>query len=77
MSANSLSELPRGLQTFAGVQFDVSGLVQVGGTYPTGEAYPRKGGRKFITFWSLCLSTRLEAMQNLARDWYEARHRSG
>ena len=27
---SDLSELPRGLQTFAGVQFDVRGLIQIG-----------------------------------------------
>ena len=37
---SDLSELPRGIQTFAGVEFDVRGLIQVGGVSRTGENYP-------------------------------------
>jgi len=42
---NTLASLPRGMQTFAGVDFDIRGIVQVGGTqnelakgYPTAVA---------------------------------------
>jgi WD40 repeat protein len=37
---NDLSELPHGLQTFAGVMFDVRGLIQLGARAATGLAYP-------------------------------------
>jgi len=37
---SDLSELPRGIQILAGVQFDVRGLIQVGDESRTGEKYP-------------------------------------
>jgi hypothetical protein len=37
---NDLSELPRGLQIFGGVRFDVRGLIQIGTTGPNGLPYP-------------------------------------
>ena len=37
---NDLSELPCGLQTFGGVQFDVRGLIQVGAIARNGESFP-------------------------------------
>jgi WD40 repeat protein/serine/threonine protein kinase len=39
---NDLSELPSGLQIFAGVQFDVRGLIQVGYVNKFFEKYPEK-----------------------------------
>jgi len=39
---NSLSLLPRGLQTFAGVQFDVRGLIQLGCTKAITQTFPSK-----------------------------------
>jgi tetratricopeptide (TPR) repeat protein len=39
---NNLARLPRGLQTFASVAFDVRGLVQVGGESTTRTKYPKK-----------------------------------
>jgi tetratricopeptide (TPR) repeat protein len=36
----SLDSLPRGLQTLAGVEFDVRGLIQVGAASTSGEKYP-------------------------------------
>ena len=37
---NDLRDVPRGIQTLAGVQFDVRGLIQVGADFPTGPRYP-------------------------------------
>jgi eukaryotic-like serine/threonine-protein kinase len=37
---NDLRDVPRGIQTLAGVQFDVRGLIQVGADSPTGARYP-------------------------------------
>src|SRR5260370_20855299 len=42
--SSDLSELPQGIQTFAGVQFDVRGLIQVGARSLTGESYPAQVG---------------------------------
>ena len=39
---SDLSELRRGIQTLAGIQFDVRGLIQVGAESRTGETYPTK-----------------------------------
>ena len=37
---NDLSELPRGVQQFGGIDFDVRGLIQIGTTAANGLAYP-------------------------------------
>jgi hypothetical protein len=37
-----LSALRHGVQTLAGVEFDVRGLIQVGAETPTGEKYPKQ-----------------------------------
>jgi hypothetical protein len=37
---NNLSELPRGLQSFAGVPFDVRGLIQLGSERPQSQRFP-------------------------------------
>ncbi len=39
---NNLASLPRGLQNFAGVTFDIRGLIQVGRESQTGEKYPKQ-----------------------------------
>jgi serine/threonine protein kinase/tetratricopeptide (TPR) repeat protein len=38
--SSDLSELPRGIQTFAGVQFDVRGLIQLSASFRGPERYP-------------------------------------
>jgi WD40 repeat protein/serine/threonine protein kinase len=39
---NDLSALPRGLNSFAGVMFDVRGLIQIGATADTGPSFPNQ-----------------------------------
>lgn len=39
-TGNDLAELPSGLQTLAGVEFDVRGIVQLGGLSPSASKYP-------------------------------------
>jgi hypothetical protein len=39
-ASNNLSTLPRGLQSFAGVEFDVRGIVQLGSKAESGAKYP-------------------------------------
>jgi hypothetical protein len=41
LGTSDLSEVPHGIQTFAGVQFDVRGLIQVNAESTSGEDYPR------------------------------------
>jgi serine/threonine protein kinase/WD40 repeat protein len=42
LGANPLKDLPRGVHTLAGTQFDVRGLIQVGAESPTGRRYPNQ-----------------------------------
>jgi hypothetical protein len=41
-SGSDLAQLPQGVQTFAGVEFDVRGLIQVGSESPDGVKYRKK-----------------------------------
>jgi hypothetical protein len=42
MAHDDLSNLPRGLQTLAGVNFDIRGLIQIGSGAASGMRYPRE-----------------------------------
>jgi eukaryotic-like serine/threonine-protein kinase len=41
-SGSDLSELPQGVQKIGGIEFDVRGLIQVGGQAVSGEPYPKQ-----------------------------------